>query len=163
MGLLAAALLQNPSFEEGKLDRFGSPPGWTFFVIAEPVKGSFSEEARTGKRSYRMKAGEKGEGFLHSTVFEVEPGRKYRFSVWVKGSGIAGVEVLWWKVYDGIAIPSEHHRDSSEDLKCSAEWRMVTLEVTAPKDARKAYLRLRGKGGEVLFDDASVETIKEGG
>lgn len=160
---LAAGVLQNPSFEGGKLDKFGSPPGWTFFIIAEPIEVSLSDDAHTGKHSYRMKAGEKGEGFLHSVVFDVEPEAKYKLSVWVKGKGTARVEALWWKEYDEIAVPSYHHRDASKDVKCMDKWQQITLEVTAPKDAKRAYLRLVGKGGEVLFDDAFVERVKEGG
>jgi len=162
-GLLAAGVLQNPSFEEGKLDKFGSPPGWTFFVIAEPIEVSLSEDAHSGKRSYMMKASEKGEGFLHSSVFDVEPGAKYRLSVWVKGKGSARVEALWWKEYNEVAVPSDHHRDASNEVKCTDEWQRVVIEVSAPKDAKRAYLRLAGKGGEVLFDDASVERVEGGG
>lgn len=160
--MLVGAMLQNPYFEVGDLDKFGSPLGWTFFIISEPVKTSLSEEARTGKRSFRMEAGEKGEGFLHSTLFHVQPGEKCRFSVWVKGKGTARLEALWWKEYEEIAVPCDHHRDTSKEEKCTEEWRQVVLEVKAPKDAKRAYLRLVGKGGEVLFDDASVETVKEG-
>lgn len=153
--------LQNPGFELPSLDKYGSPPHWTFFLIAEPVQVALSDIAHSGSKSYSMSCGEKGIGFLHSEVFSVEGGKDYQFSVWVKGNGKARIEVLWWKEYNhSIAIPSEHLRDATPSTQCKEEWQPLILKVKAPSDATKAYLRLVGEGGDVLFDD--VEGKEEG-
>lgn len=170
--------LQNPGFESPQLDKYGSPPHWTFFLITEPVQVALSDIAHSGSKSYSMSCGEKGIGFLHSEVFSVEGGKDYQFSVWVKGNGKARIEVLWWKEYNGsvapteeerpprppsageVAIPSEHLRDATPSTQCKEEWQPLTLKVKAPSDATKAYLRLVGEGGDVLFDDVEGKEEK---
>jgi hypothetical protein len=160
------ALLLNPGFEAGQLDRFYSPPNWTFYVIKAPARGELSADAHGGNFSYLIKTREissplaysdVGRAFLQSDVFPVEEGKKYRISLWVKGDGKAGIQILWWERYDEVATPCEHQLDSSDSISCKNEWQEISLEISPPPNCKMAYIRLIAEEGNVYFDDVSLE------
>ncbi|MGC8842407.1 MAG: hypothetical protein ACP5KZ_04430 [bacterium] len=160
------AIVLNPGFEAGNLDRFSSPPHWTLYVIKAPVKGELSGDSHSGNFSYLIKTregssplmfSEAGEAFLQSEVFPTEEGKKYSFSLWVKGDGKARLEVLWWEQYDEVARACQHQLDSSGDIPCKGEWQRIKLDLSPPPKATRAYIRLVAEEGNVYFDDVSVE------
>ncbi|MBC7328301.1 hypothetical protein H5T87_09365 [bacterium] len=161
------ALILNPGFENGQLDRFSSPPGWNFYVIRSFAKGELVSDAHSGKFAFLMRTresssplmySENGKGFLQSDVFPVEKGKKLNLSVWVKGDGRAMLQIIWWERYDEErATPCQHQQDSSEPIQCKGEWEEIRLEVMPPPEATKAYIRLVGEDGDIIYDDVEVK------
>lgn len=153
-------LVVNSSFETGgqNIAREFNSHGWTFFVIEEPAKGGVTNEAQDGNACFEIRA-EGGRGFLHSDPFPVKPSFNLNISLWIKGSGEAAVEILWWKEYnDDIVIASDRHRDVLKTADAFAEWKKLTMQAGVPEDARFAYIRLIARKADVAFDDISVTT-----
>ncbi|MBC7330344.1 hypothetical protein H5T88_08315 [bacterium] len=160
------AVLLNPGFEAGQLDRFYSPPNWLLYVIKAPARGELSTDAHRGNFSYLIKTREIssplaysdfGKAFLQSDVFSVEAGKKYRLSLWVRGDGKAGMQILWWERYDEVATPCGHQIDSSDLIPCKNEWQEISLELSPPPKCKVAYIRLIAEEGNVYFDDVVLE------
>ncbi|MFA4029900.1 MAG: hypothetical protein GDYSWBUE_001209 [Candidatus Fervidibacterota bacterium] len=156
----AVNLISNSSFE--MLKRVGTtakpmPDGWQLYIIALPAEGYCDEaKAVSGKRSFKFSLSEKGKAFLHSHAFDVEPNAQYRIRLFSCGSGVISAEMLWWQSYPAPLMQSKRHRDAKEEIKLTDKWQQVEATFTAPEDAKRAYLRIAARDGDVWVDDVEV-------
>ena len=131
--------------------------GWTFYEIVLPINDVADEkQGHRSSRSFRFQT-DKGKGFLHSTPFAVQAGKQYELSVWVKGTGQASAELLWWTKYDADEVEMcKHHQDIVPAAKAGAEWVRIGKTFSAPEGATKAYVRLVAEAADVWLDNVSV-------
>lgn len=154
-------LISNPSFETLRKAVTATKPmpdGWQFYIIASPAEGYCDEsKAASGKRSFKFSLREGGKAFLHSHAFDVEPNTRYKVRLLACGSGIIAVEMLWWQSYPEPLTQSKRHRDAAkEEIKLTEKWQPVEAAFIAPEDAKKAYLRIIARDGDVWVDDVEV-------
>ena len=158
-------MVPNGDFEKGA-------EGWLFSVIVAPSEGSLcTDDVHGGNSSYVVKNGKDARGFARSPAFEVEPGKKYRLSVWAKAEGAAEkmvyARVHWWKGLPGVQS-DEKIKDDTEHAGGTFEWKELAATVEAPSDAKMATVRLETNGDtgvlnteteaecSVYFDDLSI-------
>ena len=143
-------LVASPGFEDGA-EGWNLPDGHRIVQGAASHSGGFFLSAeRTDPQAYR----------LATQVVPCRPGRRYRFSAWVRAKGVAGADsgatiCMEWSGKDGWiggTYPS--------GVKGTTEWTHIEgLTPPIPPEATRVtvtlYLR-RGMTGEAWFDDVSV-------
>lgn len=154
-------LILNPSFETLRRDATKAKPmpdGWQFYIIASHAEGYCDEsKASSGKRSFKFSLREGGKAFLHSHAFDVEPSAQYKVRLLACGGGIISVEMLWWQSYPEPLVQLKRHRDAAKgEIKLTEKWQLVEATFTAPEDAKRAYLRIIARDGDVWVDDVEV-------
>lgn len=153
-------LVANPDFEAGPAEvqpGFGgkgslADGSWVFYLIQAPSEGTLDlVEKHSGKRSYRIDNGPSGRGFLHSKAFPVQPNTRYRLSGWVRTEGAPENAVflrVFWFTKEGPGAPcAEKTLDDTPAAPGTSDWRLLSAEVTSPKDAAFAYVRLETNDG----------------
>ena len=149
-------LLKNPSFEQAKP---GStlPNGWNGPV---PVYSIDRDVHRTGSAALKYVNPDAGRYCLASQKVDLRPGRKYRFSVWVKTAEIAGPEsgatiCLEWQDKHGKWLGGAY----PSGVKGTADWTRVEGVTRVPEDAAsfglQCYVR-KNMTGTAWFDDVEL-------
>jgi hypothetical protein len=152
-------LLDNGSFEVMR----GSKPGWWNAGGFDSFRkdGTFSTESagRDGGKCVSISAsGERAA--WDAAPIPVDAGKRYRLTVWAKtkdatGSTQAG---LFWYTGNMWTYLSEVR---SEPITGATDWRQLSVEAVAPKDAVfvRVNLTSENNSGAAWFDDAAlVET-----
>lgn len=93
-------------------------------------------------------------------AIRVTPGDKYRASAWVKSRADSGGSQVVLEFSSSAYLPVA--QPASAALQGDHDWTEVTVEATAPEQARWLRLLLRSTaGGAVWFDDVSVERMAQ--
>ena len=142
-------LARNPGFEEGARP-WQLPEGFKVVEGMGRSGGACLHFVRTDASTYR----------LASQRIEFRPGRRYRFSVWVRTKGVAGTDsgatvCMEWsgaKGWMGGAYPNGRKGDS--------DWfRVEAVTPPVPPEAKSLNVTLyirKGMTGEAWFDDVEV-------
>jgi len=154
-----ANLVANPSFDEASNDA-SFPDAWSG---ARAVYGLDRDVARTGRASLKYANDDAGRYVLCSQPVELRPGRKYRFSAWVKTREIAGPEsgatlCIEWRGADGNWLGGSY----PSGVKGTRDWTRVVGVTRVPDEATSftlaCYVR-KGMTGTAWFDDVEVVQI----
>ena len=150
------------------------PTDWRFHDVVHPATIEVSRaEPRSGQVAVVLSAKGTGRAFLHAKPFDVTPGQKYAASVWAKGTGRLGLQLLWWSRYDRIAIERATPHCTPAPLKggrglikempnVSKEWQRISGRAfVAPADATKCYLRIMVVKGAIALDDVQVQQVSD--
>ena len=153
-------LVGNPGFEQDiRYDARDWKKGltvWRFYEITLPAKGARDRsDAAAGKWCFRFTG--TGKGFLHSGFFAVKPSQKLRITFCAKG-GTPEAQVFWWKKEGVETDKVKLTRVSLKKTKAAKGWTKYTGDVSAPKDARKAYVRFIAKG-PLRIDEVSCREV----
>lgn len=152
-------LVGNPSFELAKLQST-LPSGWSGPV---PVYSIDRDVHRTGSASLKYVNPDAGRYCLASQKVDLLPGRKYRFSVWVKTAEIAGAEsgatiCLEWRGKDGKWLGGQY----PTGVRGTADWTRVEGAARLPEDATSVsllcYVR-QTMTGTAWFDDVELVQV----
>jgi|GEM_PF-5888634 len=129
---------------------------WKFYEIELPATAKIEK----GKATLTG-----GKSFLHSAPFDVEPGKSYTIQVKAKGTGNLSVGLLWWEVYDDKNIRAVQPHWSRTENPETLDDEPIALKqtFTAPKDAKRAYLRIVvSKIPEEKTSDDTPKIIEDG-
>lgn len=163
-------LVPSGDFESGLVE------GWLTDVIVGPVEfGIITDNVHGGTKALLLQMGQNGRGIVRSPAFEVQPGRRYRITVWAAAEGAPAdmvyARVHWWAGEPGVAS-EEKIKDDTQHVGGTFDWTELTATVTAPADAVKATIRLETGGDTgvlntetdgpfwVRFDDLSVVPVE---
>lgn len=144
----------------------GTPAGFTPYNEGQVSFSSERQTVHSAPRATKVVLTGKARA-VQSTHIAVQPGLKYRFSVWAKaelpGPGSANFYVRW-KDKAGKDLEMQN----SPSLTATGDWKQLQLEATAPANAATVMLALvganRGDGaGTVWFDDPGVVAVADGG
>jgi hypothetical protein len=158
-GESGAKLVVNSSFEEADSKR-PMPAAWHGPAQVYRID---REVARTGEASLKYVNDDAGRYALSSQGVPLQPGRKYRFGVWVKTHEIAGPEsgatiCLEWKDKDGKWLGGSY----PSGVKGTRDWTHVVGVTRVPKEAAGVtllcYVR-KGMTGTAWFDDVEVVRV----
>ncbi len=153
------SLVENPSFEQAKPGSL-LPGGWHGPV---PVYSIDRDVRRTGSASLKYVNGDARRYCLASQKLNLRPGRKYRFSVWVKTVEMTGPEsgatiCLEWLGKDGKWLGGAY----PSGVKGTADWTRVEGVTRVPEDAASfsllCYVR-KQMTGTAWFDDVEVVQV----
>jgi Carbohydrate binding domain len=155
----ADELLINAGFEQSAA-KGTMPESWrgdtSVYSVDRTVK-------RSGEASLKYENAQPDRYRLASQIVPLLPGRKYRFSVWIKTDQIAGQEsgatiCLEWPDKDGKWMGGNY----PSGVKGTKDWTRVEGVVRIPKEAGavnlQCYVR-KGMTGTAWFDDVTVEQI----
>lgn len=152
-------LVQNPSFEQAKPG--GTlPSGWNGPL---PVYSTDRDVYRTGSASLKYVNVDAGRYCLASQKVDLRPGRKYRFSVWVKTAEIAGAEsgatiCLEWQDKHGKWLGGAY----PSGVKGTADWTRAVGITRVPEGAASfsllCYVRQQ-MTGTAWFDDVELVQV----
>ncbi len=118
---------------------------------------------RSGEASLKYENTDPNRYRLAAQTVPLQPGRKYRFSAWIKTDEISGQEsgatiCLEWQGKDGKWMGGSY----PSGVKGTADWRQVEGVVRIPKEAGavnlQCYVR-KGMTGTAWFDDVAIERI----
>lgn len=156
---LPGNLAANAGFEEKDNDR-PLPANWDG---DQAVYSLDTSTARSGRGSLRFADADPNRYRLCSQTVPILPGRKYRFSVYVKTQGIVGTDsggTLCLECRDengkwvGGAYPP--------GIKGTRDWTRVECVKRVPREARSfrliCYVR-KGMTGQAWFDDVSLVRV----
>lgn len=155
----ADELLVNAGFEHS-VAKGTMPKSWrgdtNVYSLDRTVK-------RSGEASLKYENAEPNHYRLAAQMVPLLPGRKYRFSVWIKTDQIVGQEsgatiCLEWQDKDGKWMGGTY----PTGIKGTRDWTRVEGVVRIPKEAGavnlQCYVR-KGMTGTAWFDDVTVEQI----
>ncbi|HEY3325470.1 MAG TPA: hypothetical protein VGP72_33770 [Planctomycetota bacterium] len=152
-------LAANPGFEEAGKD---VPVPWS----GDPKTFSRDEAvARSGKASLHYKNDDAKAYRLCSQNVPLQPGRKYKFSAWVKTKEIAGKDsgatiCMEWSDKNGKWMGGAY----PSGVKGTSDWTKIDAMTRIPLEAGggsiKCYVR-QGMTGEAWFDDVEVSRITD--
>ena len=161
MVVVGSNLVRNPSFEQPAT---GSvlPAHWSG---DEHVFRRDEREARTGSASLRYENRDKQRYVLCTQPLKLEPGRLYRFSVWVKTADIKGppsdrgaAACIEWSGPDGRWLGGSYAVPVTE----TSDWTQIKQLVRFPENAvdprLSLYLR-KNSTGTAWFDDVEVVRV----
>ncbi|MBN1344798.1 MAG: DUF4091 domain-containing protein [Phycisphaerae bacterium] len=137
-----SGLVPNASFEEGQT----GPSQWKL----EGGKGSWSDQAHTGKRSVAVTGEGSGSSCWRCTALTLKPRTVYRVTTYLKTSPGTGGGCL-------IVGPSTNNRDYG----ASEKWGERGFVFVTPDDTAGAFLRV-GQWevpGTVYYDDVSLRSV----
>lgn len=151
----AANLVLNPGFEnlsdDGKAENWKAP-GKTYSY----VKG----EGRNGSNALKFTVKKKGEYSFPTQDLKLQPGKRYRFSAWVRtkdvnGKGAGATISVGSVAADGKWLGS----GSAHGVRGTVDnWQKISFTVDVPTNAVKCELApyvSRGRLGTAWFDDIS--------
>jgi hypothetical protein len=149
--VFAANLVPDPEFKKADFKPLPKDTTWLWYQISAPSKA----ELLKGRVSMTG-----GKTFLHSSAFDVEPGKKYEVSLKASGKGQVSVEFLWWETYNDMGIKqAEPHRTIPvEPTEIKGGEKELKGAGTAPKKAKRAYIRVVVEKGSVTVSNPKVET-----
>jgi len=149
-------LIVNGGFEDGDKDT-GLPAQWSG---EKAVYARDESAAHTGKASLRYANDDPKRYRLCAQKVPLEPGRKYRFSVWVKTKDIVGKEsgatlCIEWQDKAGKWLGGTY----PDGVKGTRDWTKVEGIVRVPAEAGgctlTCYVR-QGMTGTAWFDDVEL-------
>ena len=123
---------------------------WSMFEIELPSTVTY------GKGSATLTG---GRTFLHSSAFDVEPGKTYNISFKTSGDGKVSAGFLWWQAYDldkRIEMANPHWTKMQEPADTTEKAQRIKAQFTAPADSHRAYLRLEITEGTVTVSNVKV-------
>ena len=155
--------IQNSSFEAATLKADGNAA-----ILPDAWRGTTSvyqrddKVARTGKASLRYQNEDSDRYTLCVQNQNLKPGRKYRYSAWVKTEDIKGT-----KSDDGATLCIEWNDQNGKWLggsyaKCvtgTSDWKQLSAIVRIPKEATSPRLMLYARKkvtGTAWFDDVEL-------
>ena len=152
-------LVVNPSFEQPDQSR-PLPAAW----YGPPQVYSIDKEVtRSGDASLKYVNDDPASYCLSTQKVPLTPGRKYRFSVWVKTKEITGQEsgatiCMEWQDKDGKWLGGSY----PSGVKGTSDWTQVVGVTRVPKEAASftavCYVR-KGMTGTAWFDDVEVVRV----
>jgi hypothetical protein len=154
-------LLTNSGFEELAAD--GSPVGWTVWPAELPEPGAVSIDGQVGflgSHSLRLRHANDMSYTRGQQEISVQPGRKYAFTVRIKGEGIT-CQTPGWGARLWIDGPNPC---ASEPLAGTFDWTTVTVGPVSFGQVTRVTVMcyLYQARGTVWFDDAmAVEVTPE--
>jgi hypothetical protein len=158
-GQSGANLVVNPSFEQADQNR-PLPAAW----YGDPQVYRLDRQvARSGQASLKYVNDDPQRYVLATQKVPLEPGRKYRFGVWVKTEGITGEEAgaticMEWQGTDGKWMGGSY----PSGVKGTRDWTRVEGVTRVPKEAASStvlcYVR-KGMTGTAWFDDVEVVRV----
>ncbi|MCL2744907.1 MAG: hypothetical protein FWE67_13765, partial [Planctomycetaceae bacterium] len=121
-----------------------------------------NENPKSGKKCMKtvIKDGEAPSWFaVRQTIFyPIVPGGKYKFSGWVRSENVKGR--TGWFVHIGNSTRGDIVNRVLTPEPPSAEWKEITIELTAPENADRATVGTVLYGtGTAWFDNVSFERI----
>ena len=156
-----ADLVKNPGFEEA--DEEGRPSGWGGPVH---VYSRDATVARSGKASLKFVNNNPDDYALCGRSVDLEQGRMYEISVWVKTEGIEGEDsgatiCVEWQDANGQYLGGHYPRG----VKGDTDWTEVkSVTGRIPENAARCsvtcYVR-KGMTGTAWWDDVSVRRFRE--
>lgn len=153
-------LLNNAGFEaiQGtQVLNWSTPEYWSGSVspAAEP------DAARSGKRSARLTSAEKqGRHWgrvLQSVRVRGLTGRRFRYSMWAKGSGEFVLGCIEYRSAEKYKPHYKYHWQETP-VRLGDRWQEVVFEFSVPDPEVRALAvvaEVRGEGSEALLDDAA--------
>lgn len=160
VSLGAENLIRNPGFESGGKDKLTSwdiPTYWSGTMVGVSDEGA----ARSGKRAAHLVATEtRGKHWgriRQASLIRVALGRRYRFSMWARGSGSF---VLGCIHYSKQKPGEKNYRYEWQDpkIQLTDTWQQIVLDITVeqPDTLRLGpCAEVRGKGAAAFLDDSS--------
>jgi len=148
----AANLVPDPGFKKANFTPPSKNTTWRKYQISAPSAG----QVDAARGAVTLKG---GKTFLHSSAFDVTPGRKYNVSLKAAGKGKVSVEFLWWTRYsdDSIEMADPHRTIPIKPTAVGDAAKTLTGNATAPKGAKRAYIRIVVEGGAVTISDPAVQ------
>jgi hypothetical protein len=150
-------LVPDPDFSEVDFAPLAEETTWRWYEIVLPCDAELDEENASVTLSG-------GKVFLHSSAFDVEPGRIYDVSVQAAGKGTISVECLWWVKYEdsGLIMADPHRTVPIEPAEVVDEAEMtVSGQATAPENAKRMYIRIVVEDGEFDVSAPAVRAAAE--
>jgi len=152
-----ATLVANGGFEQTTGDL---PTGWTRLKDGVTVTAE-AQHVRTGRQAVRLKPNaEPGQPHPSATLYSgkvrIEPGKRYRATVWAKGKG--RVQLAFWeygpqgKWLGGVGLGQ---------VRVTEDWRPHVLHYGNPSAAESVVVALDAGGAEseVFVDDVTLEVV----
>jgi len=144
-------LVADPSFKQADFAPLAKETTWLWYQIVAPSEAKLDKD----KAAVTMTG---GKTFLHSAAFDVTAEKKYNISVKAQGKGKIYIECLWWTRYDddGIGMAKPHRTFAVEATEIGDETKKIAGQDTAPKEAKRAYIRVVVEEGTVTVSAPSV-------
>lgn len=150
----APNLAPNPGFE--------SDPATHYFTYGTGTFTWASDSFWTGARSLKITSTTSSTSLARwlsrTTIIAAEPGKTYRASVFMRTSAVANKAALAINFWDA----SSKHLGTVESLKLSStnNWRLLTVEGTAPAGTRSIRVEFRLYGsGAIWADDVTINRV----
>jgi alpha-N-arabinofuranosidase len=156
----AAALLGNPSFDDGQPDERGAPPGWEIAVYgAQPSVSLDAPAPGLPGRSLCIRSAEPSDTAIYQDL-AVQPSGWYRLSAWVRTEDLKADTSIYGVICASLGpVPYA----CSPNLKGTNKWQQREIVFRAPASGalRVAMFFVGfGKGtGAVWFDGLRLEPI----
>lgn len=169
-GAQSINFLPNPSFEEGP-PLPGGLRGWGWFD--DPTeRGKIRWEsgiARTGTRSISLRGAGKGHEIAIAGEVRVDLSKRYRLSVWMKGSPGYTAHTGEVRVYASWLSPPGRMAETPPFIRVTPtpEWQQFTTEVQFPSWALAAIIRIAYQSlatpdqNIVYVDDVSLSPLEQ--
>ena len=160
-------LVENGSFEEIRADN--SPAGWTW-VLARNTQAEFSfDEAERIQGSHSLKITVKDNTGQVNLMPEAtamatpQPGATYELSLWIKTRDLNYNRFMVTPAVRFNFRPSRVRPtplfNLMDDVGSTSDWNKLTMQITAPDDAREFILDMIITKGTVWIDDVSLTRI----
>ena len=125
-------------------------------LSGDGTNGNFqsSPDAHTGSMAMALSANGTDSAILSSLPVPIAPGKKYKLSVYVKGSGLLMAGSVRVDFHGGDQWSYQGNASSGVELSLG-QWQQITLEEVAPPKAGFARIRLEGTllSSSIIFDD----------
>ena len=160
-------LLENGNFEQ--IREGSSPVGWTW-ALARNTQAEFAlddEERIQGSQSLKITVkDDTGQVNLMpeaTAMATPQPGARYELSVWVKTQNLSYNRFM---VTPAIRFNFRPTRvrptplfNLMDDVGTTTDWKQLTMQITAPNDAREFILDMIITEGTVWIDEVSLTRI----
>ena len=150
-------LLKNASFEDGL-------QGWKFRNYSGPANQveahieTKPSHVRTGKKSFLL-ASKVGHDTSYHTPIQLEAGKQYRLSAWIKTEGIQGAYGAQLNIHELQKLAKTEHISGT-----SEGWKESAITFTAPRSGTFTLNCLLGgwgrSKGKAWFDDLALTTAE---
>ncbi len=161
-------LIKNPSFEAvgKKVAGTGAvlPQGW---VMDSHVFRRDDGVAHSGGASLRYENGDKDRYVFCKQTCELVPGRKYRYSVWIKTKDMKGAKAsdggtvcIEWSDTDGRWMGGSY----AKAVPGTSDWTRISRVIRVPEGATSPRLQLyarKNSTGTAWFDDVELVRVAD--
>ena len=161
-------LLANPGFEsvrDGQVLSWSTPEYWSGAITPVADAGA----ARSEKRSARLTAAEKQDRHWGRVLQNVRvrslTGRRFRYSMWVKGSGDFLLGCIEYRSPEKHK-PHYKYRWQATPVDLRGEWQEAVFEFSVPDPEVRSLAivaEVRGEGSEAFLDDAAFVLYQQPG